>query len=62
MNLIRIGLALALAATVVACQKPDAGNVDGKRIEAAATNGEWLSYGQGPGDVRTRPGPAERRP
>ena len=55
MNLIRIGLALALAATVVACQKPDAGNVDGKRIEAAATNGEWLSYGKDYSEQRYSP-------
>ena len=46
MNIIRTGLALALAVTVAACQKPEAGHVDGKRIEAAAGNSEWLSYGK----------------
>ena len=55
MNIIRTGLALALAVAVAACQKPEAGNVDGKRIEAAAGNSEWLSYGKDYNEQRYSP-------
>ena len=54
MKIIQLGLALALAVTVAACQKsaPKAGNVDGARIAAADTNGEWVSYGKGYSEQR----------
>ncbi|MBL8552908.1 MAG: PQQ-dependent dehydrogenase, methanol/ethanol family [Phenylobacterium sp.] len=54
MKLIRLGLALALAATVAACNKPP-GNVDDKRLTAAAGNGEWLSYGKDYNEQRFSP-------
>ena len=48
MRIIKLGLALALACVVTACQKPAGpGNVDGARIAAADANAEWVSYGKG---------------
>ena len=57
MKIIKLGLALALAATLAACQKPasGAGNVDGARIAAADTNGEWVSNGKGYSEQRFSP-------
>ena len=56
MNFLRIGLALALAVTVSACQKAAGpGNVDARRLEAAASNGEWLSYGKDYNEQRFSP-------
>jgi quinohemoprotein ethanol dehydrogenase len=55
MKLIRWGVALALALSVAACQKSSPGNVDAKRLEAAATNGEWLSYGKDYNEQRHSP-------
>ncbi|HEV7383695.1 MAG TPA: PQQ-binding-like beta-propeller repeat protein, partial [Phenylobacterium sp.] len=57
MRIIKLGLALALAATVVACQKPapKAGSVDGARIAAADGNAEWVSYGKGYSEQRFSP-------
>ena len=57
MKIIKLGLALALAATLAACQKPapKAGNVDGARIAAADANGEWVSYGKGYSEQRFSP-------
>jgi len=57
MKIIKLGLALVLAVTVAACQKPaaKAGNVDGARIAAADTNGEWVSYGKGYSEQRFSP-------
>ena len=58
MKIIKLGLALALAATLsvgmAACQKPVA-NVDGARITAADTNAEWVSYGKGYSEQRFSP-------
>jgi quinohemoprotein ethanol dehydrogenase len=57
MKIIKLGLALAMAASVAACQKPaaKAGNVDGARIAAADANGEWVSYGKGYSEQRFSP-------
>jgi PQQ-dependent dehydrogenase (methanol/ethanol family) len=57
MRIITLGLALALAVTVAACQKADKGpgNVDGARIAAADRNAEWLSYGKGYSEQRFSP-------
>ena len=57
MRIIKLGLALALAAGLAACQKPapKAGNVDGARIAAADTNAEWVSYGKGYSEQRFSP-------
>ena len=56
MKFIHIGLALALAVTLAACQKAASpGNVDAKRLEAAAGNGEWLSYGKDYNEQRFSP-------
>ncbi|MBI1199566.1 MAG: PQQ-dependent dehydrogenase, methanol/ethanol family [Phenylobacterium sp.] len=56
MKIIRLGLALALAITVAACQKKaEPGNVDGARIAAADSNAEWLSYGKGYSEQRFSP-------
>src|SRR5206468_6143982 len=56
MRIIKLGLALALAVTVAACQKtPKVGNVDGARIAAADTNAEWVSYGKGYSEQRFSP-------
>ena len=54
MKIFKLGLALALALTVAACQKPTA-NVDGARIAAADTNAEWVSYGKGYSEQRFSP-------
>jgi len=56
MRSIKLGLALALAAGLAACQKPpSAGNVDGARIAAADSNAEWVSYGKGYSEQRYSP-------
>src|SRR5215207_6454781 len=61
MRFIQLGVALAIAASLAACQKPAdktaaaAGPVDGARIAAADTNGEWLSYGKGYSEQRHSP-------
>ena len=55
MRIIKLGLALALAVTVAACQKTGAGNVDGARIAAADSNNEWVSYGKGYSEQRFSP-------
>jgi len=54
MKIIRLGVALALAASLAACQKSP-GDVDAKRLEAAATNAEWLSYGKDYSEQRFSP-------
>ena len=57
MRVIKLGLALALAVSLVACQKTGkgAGNVDGARIAAADTNADWVSYGKGYSEQRFSP-------
>ena len=57
MRIIKLGLALALAVGLVACQKAakGPGNVDGARIAAADTNAEWVSYGKGYSEQRFSP-------
>ncbi|MEO8115869.1 MAG: PQQ-binding-like beta-propeller repeat protein, partial [Phenylobacterium sp.] len=57
MRIITLGLALALAATLAACQKPAPapGSVDAARLAAADGNGEWLSYGKGYSEQRFSP-------
>lgn len=56
MKIIRLGLALALVASLAACQKTStSGSVDAKRLEAAATNAEWLSYGKDYNEQRFSP-------
>ncbi|MDB5417237.1 MAG: glucose dehydrogenase, partial [Phenylobacterium sp.] len=56
MRIIKLGLAMALAVGLVACQKAGGGaNVDGARIAAADTNGEWVSYGKGYSEQRFSP-------
>jgi quinohemoprotein ethanol dehydrogenase len=61
MRLIKLGLALALAVGLVACNKTTggggAGNVDGARIAAAdsPTNADWVSYGKGYSEQRFSP-------
>ena len=52
MSIIKLGLALALAVTVAACQKATTANVDGARIAAADSNTEWVSYGKGYSEQR----------
>jgi len=54
MKIIRLGVALALAASLAACQKAP-GSVDAKRLEAAAGNAEWLSYGKDYNEQRFSP-------
>ena len=54
MKIIRLGLALAFAASLAACQKAP-GSVDQKRLEAAETNAEWLSYGKDYSEQRFSP-------
>jgi quinohemoprotein ethanol dehydrogenase len=55
MRIIKLGLALALAAALAACQKPTIANVDGARIAAADNNAEWVSYGKGYSEQRFSP-------
>jgi PQQ-dependent dehydrogenase (methanol/ethanol family) len=56
MRIIKLGLALALALTVAACQKPAKfGDVDGAKIAAADANGDWVSYGKGYSEQRFSP-------
>src|SRR5690349_19425887 len=56
MKFIRLGVALAAVATLglTACQKAP-GSVDQKRLEAARTNAEWLSYGKDYSEQRFSP-------
>jgi quinohemoprotein ethanol dehydrogenase len=54
MKFVRLGLALVLAVTVAACQKGES-SVDAKRLEAAAGNAEWLSYGKDYNEQRFSP-------
>jgi PQQ-dependent dehydrogenase (methanol/ethanol family) len=54
MGRLKLGIALALACVLAACQKP-AGNVDGARIAAADANAEWVSYGKGYSEQRFSP-------
>lgn len=56
MKTTKILLALACAAILAGCQKPAApGSVDGARIQAAETSGEWLSYGRTYSEQRYSP-------
>ncbi|WP_293906347.1 PQQ-dependent dehydrogenase, methanol/ethanol family [Phenylobacterium sp.] len=56
MKIIRLGVALALALTLAACQKAASpGNVDARRLTAAAGNAEWLSYGKDYNEQRFSP-------
>src|SRR4051812_1078671 len=55
MKVVQLALALALAATLAACQKTPAANVDGARIAAADSNAEWVSYGKGYSEQRFSP-------
>src|SRR3954451_17866991 len=55
MRIIRLGLALALAVTLAACQKTGTAQVDGARIAAADTSAEWVSYGKGYSEQRFSP-------
>jgi quinohemoprotein ethanol dehydrogenase len=56
MRIIKLGLALALAVTMAACQKPATfGDVDGTKIAAADANGDWVSYGKGYSEQRFSP-------
>ena len=55
MRIITLGLALALAVIVAACQKTGGANVDGARIAAADGNTEWVSYGKGYSEQRFSP-------
>ena len=55
MRIITLGLALALAVTLAACQKTGGANVDGARIAAADGNDEWVSYGKGYSEQRFSP-------
>lgn len=54
MRWIGLGVALALAAGLSGCQKGP-GAVDQKRLEAAASNAEWLSYGKDYNEQRFSP-------
>jgi PQQ-dependent dehydrogenase (methanol/ethanol family) len=54
MNLLRIALALVLAGGLAACHKAP-GEVDAKRLTAAAGNAEWLSYGKDYNEQRFSP-------
>ena len=56
MKIIGWSVALVLLAGVAACQKtPGPGHVDASRLEAAETNGEWLSYGRTYSEQRFSP-------
>src|ERR1700755_1062752 len=57
MRIIKLGLALALAATLAACQPAakKVAAVDGARIAAADGNAEWVSYGKGYSEQRFSP-------
>jgi len=54
MKIIRLGLAVVMAAGLAACQKSP-GSVDEKRLAAAAGNAEWLSYGKDYNEQRFSP-------
>ncbi|HWA62683.1 MAG TPA: PQQ-dependent dehydrogenase, methanol/ethanol family [Caulobacteraceae bacterium] len=55
MRIIRLGLALALALGVAACNQHKPGAVDAARLAAAAGNAEWLSYGKDYNEQRFSP-------
>jgi quinohemoprotein ethanol dehydrogenase len=55
MRIVGLGLALAAAVALAGCQKSSPGNVDAKRLEAAAGNAEWLSYGKDYNEQRFSP-------
>ncbi|WP_296600304.1 PQQ-dependent dehydrogenase, methanol/ethanol family [Phenylobacterium sp.] len=55
MRILGLGLALAAVVALAGCQKGGAGNVDAKRLEAAATNAEWISYGKDYNEQRFSP-------
>jgi PQQ-dependent dehydrogenase (methanol/ethanol family) len=58
MRLVKFGLALALAGALVGCNRLGAksgADVDGARIAAADSNGEWVSYGKGYSEQRFSP-------
>jgi len=55
MRIIGLGLALAAAVSLAGCQKAAPGNVNAKRLEAAAGNAEWLSYGKDYNEQRFSP-------
>ena len=50
-----LAAAVALSCFVAACGPRASGDVDAKRIAAADTNGEWLSYGKGYSEQRFSP-------
>jgi len=55
MRILGLGLALAAVVALAGCQKGGSGNVDAKRLEAAAANAEWLSYGKDYNEQRFSP-------
>ena len=56
MKFMRLGLVLALAVGMAACQKAASpGAVDAQRLTAAAGNAEWLSYGKDYNEQRFSP-------
>ncbi|WP_411288589.1 PQQ-dependent dehydrogenase, methanol/ethanol family [Phenylobacterium sp.] len=56
MTIFKLGLALSLAASMAACQRPaGSGGVDEKRLLAAEGNAEWLSYGKSYSEQRHSP-------
>ncbi|MFN3520834.1 MAG: PQQ-dependent dehydrogenase, methanol/ethanol family [Phenylobacterium sp.] len=57
MNTTKLILSLAFAAILAGCQKPAPapGAVDAARLQAAETNGEWLSYGRTYSEQRFSP-------
>ncbi|HEY8573114.1 PQQ-dependent dehydrogenase, methanol/ethanol family [Phenylobacterium sp.] len=56
MKVMKLALALALAAGIGSCGKPSGpGAVDAERLAAADQNAEWLSYGKGYSEQRYSP-------
>jgi quinohemoprotein ethanol dehydrogenase len=57
MKIVKLAIALLFATSLAACQKPAAGphSVDAARLQAADSNGEWLSYGKGYSEQRFSP-------
>lgn len=57
MKIVKFAVALALAAGLAACHRAGSGPhpVDAARLQAADTNGEWLSYGKGYSEQRFSP-------
>jgi len=53
MGLVRWGVVLLAVLGLAACHKP--GEVDAKRLMAAAGNAEWLSYGKDYNEQRFSP-------